>query len=183
MLKQWVILDRDGTLIKEEHYLSEPEKVSLLPGVVEGLRLLANAGCLFFMVTNQSGIGRGYFSELDMNAVNDRLLEILDAHGICMEGIFFCPHTPDDKCDCRKPNTGLVVQAVRKLGFTMEEICCVIGDKRSDLQLAENLGCNSVLVLTGHGREEKELCGNVPCVVDDFFTAAQLILENGWMEG
>lgn len=181
MLKRWVILDRDGTLIKDEHYLASPEKVAILPGVVEGLHLLTDAGCRLITVTNQSGIGRGYFSERDMQDVNDRLIEMLGKHGIKVDGFFFCPHKPDDLCDCRKPKTGLVRRAAEELGFTMEQICCVIGDKKSDVLLAQALNCRTVLVLTGHGREEQASLDAPVEMAADFLAAARIVLDKQWM--
>jgi len=181
LLKPWIILDRDGTLIEEKHYLALPEQVELLDGVVEGLRLLADAGARFIVLTNQSGIARGFFSEEEMFRVNCRLLDILKSEGIKIEACFFCPHDADAFCYCRKPNIGLVTQAKEKLGFLNEEICCVIGDKKSDIQLAENLNCRAILVLTGHGSEErKKIQGNIQ-IASDFSAAAYFIINKNWI--
>jgi len=93
-----VLLDRDGTVIEDRHYLSDPSGVALLPGAAAGLAALAAAGARLFLVTNQSGIGRGYFTEADLHACNARLSDLLRGHGVCLADTAFCPHGPDDGC-------------------------------------------------------------------------------------
>lgn len=153
-MKNWIILDRDGTLIKEKNYLHDPDEAELLPGAGPGLRLLALSGYRFAVVTNQSGIGRGYYSEDDMRSVHRRIDEMLAEYGVYIEGWFHCPHRPDEKCGCRKPGTGLVRLAEERLGFEAEDIAFVIGDKESDMELAMALQAPSVLLMTGYGAEE-----------------------------
>ncbi|MEG6552093.1 HAD-IIIA family hydrolase, partial [Desulfocurvibacter africanus] len=117
MTKRYVVLDRDGTIIVDKHYLADPEGVELLPGAVEGLARLAGAGLGLVVATNQSGIGRGYFGEEDLHLVNARLSEVLAEHGVHIERYYFCPHGPEADCACRKPCTGLLDQAARELGL------------------------------------------------------------------
>ncbi|MCE5202234.1 MAG: HAD family hydrolase [Synergistaceae bacterium] len=152
--KKWIILDRDGTIIAEKGYLHDPDEVEILPGVIEGLTKLKEAGYKLIVLTNQSGIGRGYYSENDMEAVHSRISALLSEQGIEIAGYYHCPHTPDDGCGCRKPKTGLAGEAANELGFDLVEIACVIGDKRCDVELARNLGVPSILVKTGYGAEE-----------------------------
>ncbi|NHZ48831.1 HAD-IIIA family hydrolase, partial [Nitratidesulfovibrio liaohensis] len=102
-----VLLDRDGTVIEDRHYLSDPSGVTLLPGAARGLAALAAAGARLFLVTNQSGIARGYFTEADLHACNARLDELLGEHGVSLADTAFCPHGPDDGCACRKPAPGM----------------------------------------------------------------------------
>ena len=109
---KYIILDRDGTLIEEKNYLHDPDQVSLLPGVIEGLKKLASAGYKFIVLTNQSGIGRGYFKESDMFAVNERLSFILSSEGIEITKFYYCPHKPEEGCRCRKPKPGMVHRLV-----------------------------------------------------------------------
>lgn len=171
--RQWIILDRDGTLINDAGYLSDPAGVRLMPRVAEGLRLLAAAGCRFVVVTNQSGVGRGFFSRDDMDAVNARLVEILSGEYIKIERIYCCVHTPEDACSCRKPQVGLVRLAQRELGFTASQIRCVVGDKACDTELAGNLQVDSVL-LRGPGTEN---AARGTFEARDFLEAAEIILS------
>jgi D-glycero-D-manno-heptose 1,7-bisphosphate phosphatase len=135
-----VFLDRDNTLIHDDGFIHEPEKVKLLPGVPEGLKLLKESGYLLIVTSNQSGIGRGYFQEDDFHAVNRRLQELLKLHNVQIDDFFFCPHKPEDGCNCRKPRTGMVEKAAEKWNIDVSE-SFVIGDRDSDIQLAVNAGC------------------------------------------
>lgn len=153
-MKKWIILDRDGTLIKEKEYLHDPDGAELTEGAAEGLRTLAKLGYRFIVLTNQSGIGRGYFTEDEMNAVHLRVNEMLACAGVSVDGWFHCPHKPSDGCSCRKPAIGLVREAQKKLRFDAADIAFVMGDKRSDIELAEALDAPSVLLMTGYGASE-----------------------------
>ena len=154
MTRRYLLIDRDGTLIVDRHYLSRPEQVELIPGAGEALRTLADAGWGIAVVTNQSGIARGRFSEEDMHAVHQRIEELLASHGVRIDGFWFCPHGPDDACDCRKPRPGLALQAAGALGFDPAS-AVVVGDKAIDVELGRAIGARSVLVRTGYGREEE----------------------------
>jgi D-glycero-D-manno-heptose 1,7-bisphosphate phosphatase len=147
-----ILLDRDGTLIVERHYLADPEGVELLPGAAAGLRELRRLGFLLVVVTNQSGLSRGYFHSERLAAIHARLEDLLAAEGVRLDGIYVCPHLPEDECACRKPRPGLVLQAAADLGF---DPCAsmVIGDKPCDLQLGEAVGARPFLVRTGYGAQ------------------------------
>ncbi|WP_019832298.1 D-glycero-alpha-D-manno-heptose-1,7-bisphosphate 7-phosphatase [Sphingomonas sp. PR090111-T3T-6A] len=149
-----VLLDRDGTIIVERDYLSDPALVELETGAVEGLRALAEAGFVLAVLTNQSGIGRGYFDLMAAKAVNARVAELLAAEGIVIAGWYLCPHAPDEECDCRKPRPGMARQAAEELGLDLAR-SWVIGDKSSDVGLADAVGARSILVTTGHGRKDE----------------------------
>lgn len=151
--RPFILLDRDGTLIEERHYLSDPGGVVLLPGVVDGLRALRAEGFALVVATNQAGVGRGLFSEEQVAAVHARLSELLAAQGARLDGIFYCPHHPDAGCDCRKPATGLARQAAAALGPGAAPVA-VVGDKRCDIDLARALGVPGILVTTGYGASE-----------------------------
>jgi histidinol-phosphate phosphatase family protein len=152
--KRYVLLDRDGTVIKDKHYLSDPEGVEFEEGAVEGLRKLQELGFGLIVVTNQSGVGRGYFSLAQAEAVNERMRRMLAAEGITLAGIYTCPHAPEENCACRKPRPGLVHQAAREHRFDPQR-ALVVGDKPADVALATACGARGVLVLTGKGREAK----------------------------
>lgn len=175
--RRYVLLDRDGTIIVERNYLSEVEGVELLPGSAAGLRRMSAAGFGLAVVTNQSGIGRGYFDEARVAAIHDRMESLLGQAGVRLDGIFVCPHTPDDGCECRKPRTGLVKTAALELGFDPAE-AIVIGDKASDIELGMRLGARTVLVRTGYGAEVEKLAQVVPgLVANDLEEAASLLID------
>jgi histidinol-phosphate phosphatase family protein len=140
-----VFLDRDGTLIVEKNYLSSPDGVTLLVGVLEGLRALQELRLPLVVVSNQSGIGRGYFSLKEAEAVNARIARELTGHGICISGWCMCPHAPDAGCNCRKPLPGLIEQASRDLDLEPKH-SFVIGDRQVDLDLARAVGAEPLLV-------------------------------------
>ena len=138
-----ILLDRDGTLIRDVPFLHDPEKVEILPGVIEGLLKLQASGLRLAIVTNQQGIGLGYYSAQDFIAVNQRLLRELGARGIRISRIYFCPHSLGEQCSCRKPATGMVFRAMRDFGVSPEQTC-LIGDSDDDMKAAADAGCRSV---------------------------------------
>lgn len=144
----FVFLDRDGTIIEDRHYLADPDGVVLMPGALEGLRLLRAAGRRLVVVTNQSGIGRGMFTEAQMHAVHARMRALLGAGGVELDAIYWCPHGPEVGCTCRKPAMGSVQRASDELGGSLAG-AAVIGDRAADIQLARNAGLTAVLVGAG----------------------------------
>jgi histidinol-phosphate phosphatase family protein len=127
------------------------------------------------VITNQSGIGRGYFDEERLAAIHHRLDELLAAEGLALDGIFHCPHVPEDNCACRKPGTALVERAARTLDF-YPDACFVIGDKPCDIELGQRLGAITFLVRTGYGAMHAEAGDTTPdYVVDDLHDAARII--------
>ncbi|WP_320172600.1 D-glycero-beta-D-manno-heptose 1,7-bisphosphate 7-phosphatase [Maridesulfovibrio sp.] len=176
---KYVLLDRDGTIIVDTHYLSDPEKVEMLPNAFEGLKKLYDAGFGLIVVTNQSGIGRGYYQESDMHAVNARMEKLLAERGIELSAIFFCPHAPDRECGCRKPAPGMFDQAVERFGMNPQE-CYVIGDKICDIELGRARNAKSILVRTGKGAAEESKCADLATyVADDLLDAAKYIMGRG----
>ena len=174
-LPSCIVLDRDGTLIHERHYLSHPDQVELLPGVLEGLSRIRSLGLRLVVVTNQSGIGRGYFSPADLEAVHDRLHSLLAEGGVELDAIYHCPHTPEETCPCRKPGTGMIEQAGRDLGFDPKN-SVVVGDKPCDIQLGKNVGAITALVRSGYGARRTTLGGCEPDLVIDGIADLALIL-------
>jgi D-glycero-D-manno-heptose 1,7-bisphosphate phosphatase len=174
--RRYVLLDRDGTMIVERNYLSDPDQVELIPGAAEGLRSLSRLGLGLLIVTNQSGIGRGYFDEARLAAIHDRMCGMLADQGVALDGIYVCPHTPENGCACRKPRTGLVTKAAALHGFEPGE-AFVVGDKASDIALGRRIGACTLLVRTGYGAQY-EVTAESPrpdYVVDDLFEAARII--------
>ena len=163
---QSILLDRDGTLIEERHYLRDPEQVALVPGVAGTMRSLADLGCRFYLVSNQSGIGRGLLTLDDYLAVHARLEELLRAEGITLSGAAFCPHAPSEDCACRKPHTGMWVELAARYGLRAET-SVMVGDKIADIGFGRAAGCaETVLVLTGHGPEPAARLGLDPLTAD-----------------
>ena len=140
-----VLLDRDGTLIRNVPFLHDPAKVELLPGVIEGLLKLQEAGLRLAIVTNQQGIGLGYYTVQDFIAVNQRLLRELGARGIRISKIYFCPHSLAEQCSCRKPATGMIVRAMREFGVAPEQTF-LIGDSDEDMQAGSDAGARTIRV-------------------------------------
>lgn len=143
-----IFLDRDGTLNPDPGYINSPDQYELFPGVPEALARLKRAGARLIVVTNQSGIARGFLTPADLAAVHMKLKRLLDAADVSLDSIYFCPHHPNDGCDCRKPNRGMIDQAVREWGMNLDR-SYLIGDHIRDIELAKRIGARSVLVTTG----------------------------------
>lgn len=181
MSRAAVFLDRDGTLIREADYLADPDDVELLPGVVEALEELRNAGLALVVVTNQSGIARGLYTEDDYQRVAARLDRMLEERGAPVDATYHCPHHPDfsGRCPCRKPDLGMHRAAARLLGLDLAA-SYFVGDKPSDVLAARSAGGKGILVRTGYGRRT-EAAGTVPPgveVVDDVGAAARWIVTD-----
>jgi len=175
-----VFIDRDGTINVDTGYLGSPSGVVLIEGAGRAVKRLNEAGVKAVVVSNQSGVARGMFTLEDAEAVNKKLIELLAAEGARLDGIYFCPHHPDDGCECRKPKTGLVVKAANDLGLDAAR-SYVIGDKASDIELARNLGpqVKAVLVLTGSGETERaKLSGKPEFVASDLFQAVEWLIAD-----
>ncbi len=176
-----VFLDRDGTLNIERNYLSDPELLELFPGIGSALGRLQDAGLVLFIVTNQSGIGRGYYTEGDMHRVNQRLVEHLAPHGIRFRHIYFAPESPDAPSRGRKPSPQFLFDARDAYGIDLAR-SYMVGDKIADLECGWNAGVRaSVLVRTGYGAETEKrapLAVARAWVVDDLPAAVEVILRD-----
>ena len=143
-----VLLDRDGTLIRNVPFLHDPGQVEILPGVIDGLLKLQAARLRLAIVTNQQGIGLGYYTIQDLIAVNQRLLRELGARGVRISKIYFCPHSVGEQCSCRKPATGMIVRAMRDFGVKPGQTF-LAGDSDDDMQAGADAGCQTVQVGEG----------------------------------
>jgi len=171
----YVILDRDGTLILERHYLSDPRQVELLPNTGAGLRHLRRLGFGLVVVTNQSGLSRGYFDQNRLDAIHARMQQLLAWEGVRLDGIYVCPHLPERKCVCRKPRPALALRAAAELKFDPLS-SLVVGDNRCDVDLGRGIGCLSVLVRTGYGSAlESDDTVMADWVVDDLAALAAVL--------
>jgi D-glycero-D-manno-heptose 1,7-bisphosphate phosphatase len=155
-----VILDRDGTLVIDRGYLSDPAGLEFEPGAAEGMKWLYSRGYRLVVITNQSGVGRGFFAIEQVEAMNERLNAMADEAGVKLAGIYYCPHAPDDGCDCRKPALGLMTRAASELGFDPAS-AIMIGDKESDMEFGRRAGATTVLIAAGalaaHVRTEPDI--------------------------
>jgi len=146
-----VILDRDGVINEDsDAFVKSLAEWHPLPGSIEAIARLSRSGFSVAVATNQSGLGRGLFGLDDLEAIHERLNELVEAAGGQIAGIFYCPHTPEDNCDCRKPKAGLIDAIERELEQTARG-AWLIGDSKRDLQAGQSKGCVPVLVLTGKG--------------------------------
>ncbi len=167
-------MDRDGTLVEEVNYLHRPEDMRLFPATATSLKSLRDAGFLLVVVTNQSGIGRGIYTEGDMQSVH-KVLQI-ELEGM-IDGFYHCPHLPDDGCECRKPALKMIRAAERDLDIDLAG-SWIVGDKEIDVETGQAAGIRTALVLTGYGRSHKDTLKESPDVIaDDLGQVAAEILR------
>jgi histidinol-phosphate phosphatase family protein len=163
-----VFLDRDGTIIEDRGYLADPAGVVPLPGAVEALRALRNAGFVLVLISNQSGVARGKFSLADMAAVQARVTDVFAAEGIVFDGWYYCPHVTADGCDCRKPHPGLLRRAAGELGID-PAASFMVGDRATDILAGQRAGCRTALLI---GPTLPDLTEAPPDVTPDFVGAS-----------
>ena len=168
-----VILDRDGTIVIDRHYLSDAARLEFLPGAAEGLRSMHEQGYRLIVISNQSGVGRGLFSLGSLHQMNERLQEMIQMSGARLERIYCCPHSPEEHCECRKPNTQLLMDAASELGFDPSR-AIVIGDKRSDVEFGKRVGAVTMLVSAGRSSGEPDSAA-ADYVVRDLQQAAAVL--------
>jgi D-glycero-D-manno-heptose 1,7-bisphosphate phosphatase len=174
--RRFIVLDRDGTIIEEREYLSQPEQVRLIPGAGAALRELRQMGFGLVVITNQSGMGRGLFDQVQLERVHERLRKLLENERVHLDGIYVCPHRPEDDCDCRKPKLRLLKKAAKDLNFSLES-SIVIGDKASDMEMGRIAGATTFLVRTGYGSQTAAAVG-IPAadyVVDNLPASVEII--------
>jgi len=150
------ILDRDGVInFDSDNYVKSPAEWRPIPGSIEAIARLNQNGFRIAVATNQSGIGRGIFDMATLNAINDKMMEMVFRQGGRIDALFFCPHTPVEECNCRKPRTGMLEEIATRFHTELKGVPCV-GDSLKDLQAADAVGAQPVLVLTGKGRRTQE---------------------------
>ena len=147
----FAFLDRDGTLIEEKNYLSDPDNVVVISGSAEAIRRLHSVGAKVVVISNQAGIGRGYFGEDVVHAIHQRIQDVLQKDGCHIDAFYFCPHHPDEGCDCRKPRIGLFRRAAAD--YKMPLTGAMIGDNASDIKAGLAAGLTTILVRTGYGEK------------------------------
>jgi D-glycero-D-manno-heptose 1,7-bisphosphate phosphatase len=166
MKRAAVFLDRDGTLNEEVGYLSRPEDFVLIPLAGAAVRRINQAGMAAVVVSNQSGVARGYFDEGVLELIHERLREELGKERAHLDGIYYCPHHPEGavdayrkQCGCRKPEIGMIRKAAQELSIDLSK-SYMVGDHLKDIRLAVNAGMRSVMIMTGHGKDEWTRAGN-----------------------
>lgn len=173
-----VFLDRDGTIITERGYLKSPNKIRFYPTAIEGLKKLTQSGFKLIVITNQSGVGRGYFSEKTLSQIHQRFKTLLLQHKVKISAIYYCPHLPTDACSCRKPKTKLVDLASKEHHINLSK-SYMVGDQIRDVELGFNMGGKSVLVLTGGGKQSrKNFKKSHPHVSKNLFSASEWIIKD-----
>jgi len=173
-----IFLDRDGTLIKEKNFLANIKDIEIFKSAFSALKKLQQEGFLLFIVSNQSGIGRGYFTQEKVAEIHNALKNIFAKKNIFFTDIFFCPHKPEDKCSCRKPAIKLFLQAQKKYKINFKN-SYIIGDKVSDVQAGKNIKAKTILVLTGYGKRTYLELKAKKCSVD--FVAKNLLSAVNWI--
>ena len=174
------ILDRDGVInFDSDLYIKSPAEWRPIPGSIEAIARLNQGGFRVAVATNQSGIGRGLFDMATLNAINDKMMEMVFRHGGRIDALFFCPHTAAEECSCRKPRTGMLEEIGARFHADLKGVPCV-GDSLKDVQAAESVGAQPILVLTGKGRRSQEE-GGLPrktLVFEDLAEASRHIIAH-----
>jgi D,D-heptose 1,7-bisphosphate phosphatase len=184
MIMRAVFLDKDGTLIEDVPYNVDPQQIKLTSGAIEGLLLLQQAGYKLIVITNQSGVARGYFPESALLAVEERLCQLLAAEGIYLADFYYCPHHPDGvvpefalACDCRKPAPGLLLRAAGEHNIDLHS-SWFVGDILNDVEAGLCAGCKTILIDNGNETEWELSAQRTPdFIVTDLMEAAQVILS------
>lgn len=178
-MRKAIFLDRDGTLNDDTMYPHKIEHFELLPGVIEGLKKLSKE-YIFIIITNQSGIGRGIYTEEDFHKFNNHLVSELKKEGIEIKKTYYCPHHPDEDCDCRKPHTKNIKDAAKEFNIDIGD-SWTIGDHPPDIKMGLDAGTKTIFMLTGHGKQHiDEIKGSLKpdYIAENFLQAAEFILKN-----
>ena len=175
-LRRAVFLDRDGVLIREVNYLRRPEQVRLIKGSAEAVAGLRRAGLRVVVITNQSGVARGYLTLATLAKVHARLRRELRAKGARLDGLYLCPHGPDEGCPCRKPKIAMIEAASKRLKLDVAR-SFLVGDTTTDLAAARNAGCAGLLVRTGKGGRDGKHRAKAVKTFRDLAAAARWIVE------
>jgi D-glycero-D-manno-heptose 1,7-bisphosphate phosphatase len=162
-----LFIDRDGTVNVENHFIKDPEELQLIPGSADAIREARSLGFKVIVVSNQSGIARGFMTDGDVQRVNDRLVSLLEAEDAAVDDIYYCPHYPENgtSCACRKPEPGMFLQARDKHDIDFKR-SFMIGDRLSDMEAGRRIGATTILVLTGYGETLKGSWEKRPDVID-----------------
>ncbi len=182
VMKRAVFLDRDGTINVEKEYLYRAEDFEFIPGVPEAVRALNDSGVMVVVVTNQSGIARGYYTEDDVENLHRHIAGELKKQGAHIDAWLYCPHHPSGRgsyalpCDCRKPLPGMLREAALRYNIDLEQ-SVMIGDKHADIEAGLAAGCRTILVRTGYGSHDEQFLESCTAVHDDLLSAVKDLLS------
>ena len=174
MKNSGIFLDRDGVINIDKNYVYKVEDLEFIPGSIKALKILQNKGYLLFIITNQSGIGRGYYTEQDYLNLREKINKVFLDNGIKISEELYCPHHPDEKCKCRKPNPYFINQIIKKYDLDKSK-CFMIGDKTSDIKAGENAHIKTILVKTGKAGNDKKYEVKADYVCKDLLEASGLL--------
>ncbi len=173
-----IFLDRDGTINEELNFISKPENLFLIPKSAEAISEMRKMGFKIFVITNQSGIARGYFELQDLENINKKLIELLYEKKTFVDKIYFCPHIDENNCECRKPKIGMLKKAEREFGIDLKK-SFVIGDRFVDINAGQNANAISILVLTGYGDETRKIANEnniqIEHIANDLYESLEII--------
>jgi histidinol-phosphate phosphatase family protein len=169
--KPAVFVDRDGTINRDVPYCSHPDQFELLPGTAEAIRLLNESGFQVIVVTNQSGVGRGYFTEETLGRIHERMKSVISKYQAYIDGIYYCPHHPDDHCQCRKPEPQMVLKAALELGIDLKQ-SYTIGDSDADVEMGKRSGCKGTVKIG------KSLSENADYQANSLLEGVKWIIKN-----
>jgi len=172
-----IFLDRDGTIAKDVPYCRRVEDFEILPAVPQGIRLLNEQGFKVVVITNQSGISRGYFTEEMLSQIHHKMKEELAKYDAWVDAIYVCPHHPEERCECRKPKPALLLQAAKELGIALQS-SYMVGDDEKDIKAGRAAGCKAVLVTTGPNGNREEKGKLADYIAGDLYEAAEWIIED-----
>ena len=180
-----IFLDRDGTINVEIQYLHEPEKFEFLPSAIRALKNLQENGFKLIIITNQAGIAKNLYKHEDMVRTHNHMENLLEKENIYLDGIYYCPHKSEDKCECRKPSPGMIKKAILEKNIDPSK-SWMIGDKISDIKSGNLAEVRTILVMTGYGREQLEIIADLmqveklistpDYIVEDLMKAAEIVL-------
>lgn len=177
-LKKAVFLDRDGTICEDAHYLSRVEELKIFPFAAEAIKLLNDNGFPVILITNQSGIARGFFDEKVLLEIHEKLITELAKAGAKLDAIYFCPHNAENDCSCRKPQIGMIERAMKDFPLDLKN-SWMIGDKAIDVEMGFNAKTKTALVLTGYGTKDREKLSRSPdLITENILEAVKSIVLN-----
>ncbi|HEY0744076.1 MAG TPA: HAD family hydrolase [Chryseosolibacter sp.] len=183
-MKKAVFIDKDGTLIKDFPYNVDPQRIQLYEDAGKSLKSLKDNGFMLVMISNQSGVARGYFAEEELKRVEEKIQQELASEGVQLDALYFCPHHPEGvvdqysiECDCRKPKPGMIIDASKKLGIRLKE-SWMIGDILHDIEAGNKAGCKTILINNGNETEWRITSSRLPTgIANSIADAVQLILN------
>ena len=175
-----IFVDRDGTLIKDTGYIKDPSEIKILPNTIEGLKKITSLGAAVIMITNQSGISRGYFDLPQVVHLNEVIMKRLSASGCKFADIQICPHGPNDGCSCRKPKTGLLLKASKSLNIPLNR-SVIIGDRETDIAAGLNAGIPGILISSGKSNYNFGQYSTAADMLEAAYIIERLAIENSWI--